>query len=472
MNPSHARASQEDLVGQAPELEPRATGLAAFGRNLLILALVVGLAPLVLRKYSDEALSFLVTVSVALALGGLLMFSALTRRADRLSAEQADRFLNRWSWFAVFAAGLAFYAATIFPPSPYNEQVRQAVAFIHGHIYIDAPSSFLEHAQVGPYSYALHPPAAPILLMPVVAIWGIATNETEFSVVLGAVGIVLAWILLGQFNLSLNARTWLTIFFAAGNVFWYEAVIGTTWALPMVVAVVFTLALLIELFGAARPLWLGIWGGLACLARYDVALAMPVIALLAWRKGRTIGEMLWVIPGFLAVGAIFVGLNEARYQTFFDVGLYHIPNTQITGPNATPAFALQYLPGNLYTVFFMSPHIDGVFPYLHPIFAGQAITLTSPAFVLALRASFKRLAVAAMGLAAVLVSIPSLLCYANGFAQFGTRHYIPAFPFLLAMMAMGMPRKTDQLAKILIVASVALVGFGVWHVHVWGLAGP
>jgi len=77
-----------------------------------------------------------------------------------------------------------------------------------------------------------------------------------------------------------------------------------------------------------------------------------------------------------------------------------------------------------------------------------------------------------MGLAAVLVSIPSLLCYANGFAQFGTRHYLPAFPFLLVMMAIGMPRRTDQLTKILICVSIFLVAFGIWQIHIWGLNGP
>ena len=116
--------------------------------------------------------------------------------------------------------------------------------------------------------------------------------------------------------------------------------------------------------------------------------------------------------------------------------------------------------------------MDQTFPYLHPVFSGQALTLTSPAFVLALRASFKRLEVVAMALAAALISIPSLVCYANGFAQFGTRHYIPAFPFLLVMMAIGMPRRTDQLTRILICVSIFLVGFGVWHIHVWGLGGP
>ena len=34
----------------------------------------------------------------------------------------------------VFLLALVFYAATMFPESPYNEQVRQAYAFLHGHV--------------------------------------------------------------------------------------------------------------------------------------------------------------------------------------------------------------------------------------------------------------------------------------------------------------------------------------------------
>ena len=49
-----------------------------------------------------------------------------------------------------------------------------------------------------------------------------------------------------------------------------------------------------------------------------------------------------------------------------------------------------------------------------------------------------------MLLTALLVSIPSLLCYANGFEQFGTRHYLQVFPFLLVLMAMSM-RRPDRL---------------------------
>ena len=77
-----------------------------------------------------------------------------------------------------------------------------------------------------------------------------------------------------------------------------------------------------------------------------------------------------------------------------------------------------------------------------------------------------------MGLGALLVSIPALFHFTNGFAQFGTRLYLPLLPFLLVMMAIGMRRRTDQLSRILIGTSIFLIVFGVWHIHVWGLNGP
>jgi hypothetical protein len=366
----------------------------------------------------------------------------------------------------VFVLALIFYAATMFPESPYNEQVRQSYAFLHGHLQIDAPG-YLEHAQVGPHSYALHPPLTAILLMPFVAIWGLNTNQTMFAVLIGAVGVMMAWVLLNRLELPTEECVWLTVFFGVGTIFWYYAATGTSWPTPTITSVVFVLGTLAEIFGENRPLWVGIWGALACLARYEAVLTMPVIAFLSWHKGRKISEMLWIAPAFLVAGAFVTWFNEVRYHSLFDQGLKYIPNV-----DHGHWFGIQYVPGNLYTVLFMGPKLDGTFPYFHPSFAGQALIFTSPAFVLALRPSFKRVEVAALGLCALLVSIPFLLVSTNGFAQFGARFYIQTYPFLLAMMAMGMPPKTDQLTKILIVVSVILVAFGVWQVYEWGLAGP
>ena len=314
---------------------------------------------------------------------------------------------------------------------------------------------------MGPYRYALHPPMAPILLMPLALLWGMETPQTAFTIFLGAVDVALAWALLGRFRLDVNARVWWTLFFGLGTCFWYETIKGTTWALPMIAAVLFTLAALIEAFGKARPFWLGWFAALATLTRYDLALCAPSIAGLALLRGRRIREVLWMAPGFLAVGVFFVLFNLARYDSFFDMGI------PIQGPQDQPTFSLQYLPVNLYTIFFIAPGFDGRFPYVHPNGMGQAIPLSSPAFALALRPSFRRPETWLMWAAALLGSLASLLCYATGYEQFGTRHYIQVFPFLLVLLALGAHR-ADQLAKILIGTSIALIAFGVWHIQTWG----
>jgi len=367
--------------------------------------------------------------------------------------------MTRRAPILVFLSFLALYAATAFPASPFNEQLRQAFAFVHGHLSIDAPQSFLEHAQVGNYSYALHPPLPAFLLIPFAALWGMTFNQGIFSVLIGALNAMLVWVLLGR--LKADGRLWLTIFFGAGTIVWYETAIGTTWALPMTTALAFELLTLIELFGEARPLWIGVWGGLAALGRYDLAFVGPAYLLFAWWKGRTVRELCWMAPGFLAAATIYVALNEARYGSPFDIGLWFIPNV-----HPAAVFGFRYLPLNLNTLFFMAPVVNENFPYIHPVVIGQALTLTSPAFVLALRPSFRRFEVWTMALAAALVSIPMLLCYANGMGQFGTRHFISAFPFLLAMMAMG---EVDQLAKILICVSVILIAAGICSIRMWGL---
>ena len=66
--------------------------------------------------------------------------------------------------------------------------------------------------------------------------------------------------------------------------------------------------------------------------------------------------------------------------------------------------------------------------------------------------------------------MPSLFFNNNGGAQFGTRHYIHSFPFLLVLIAEGLPGYVDQLTKILIVASTFLIGLGVLHLRLWGFS--
>src|SRR5208337_4487074 len=286
-------------------------------------------------------------VSAILA-AGALWYSF--RLAD--PAPMTDETLRRdelLSQFAVFVLFLVFYSITAGSDvSPYDAHVRQAFAFIHGHTYIEAPY-YIEHAQVGPYSYQLHPILPAILLMPFVAIWGMSTNQNYFSIIVGALDIALAWRLLGRFRISLNARKWLTLFFGVGTIIWYETINGGSWGVSMVVAILVTLLALDETFDQARPAVVGSFAAAAGLARYDLVFVWPIyLALLLFWRRRTIRELFWFLPGCAVTAVIYVTFNFVRYHSPFDRGvIYYMPKDQQT------LFAFRFFPGNFFTLFFM-----------------------------------------------------------------------------------------------------------------------
>lgn len=364
----------------------------------------------------------------------------------------------------VFVLALAFYSLTYWDRSPYDAHIRQAAAFLHGHVWIDCPD-YIERALFNGHRYALHPPLPALMLVPLVAVG--MTNQNWFAIAIGALDVLLAWRLLGTFECP---RVWLTIFFGAGTIMWYETVNGASWEVSMLVAVMMTLLALNELFSENERPWLvGLWAGLAFLARYDLALAWPMYGFLAWRKNG-LRESAWVVPGFVFALSIYVAFNYARFGTITDVGmtLYNPVDGNKSMTTVPTLFAWRFFPGNFYTLFFMAPRIDAVFPYIHPVGGGQSILTTSPAFLLALRASWKRLDVGLIAAAAIISALPVLFYVGNGMTQFGARHFVDVFPFVLVLMAMGNP-KLDQMGKALIVVSVCLIAVGMYSIRTGGL---
>ena len=129
----------------------------------------------------------------------------------------------------------------------YNHFVWQALAFLDGRAAITWPvpgnAIFqdiypLRDASGNLTGYGLlpFPPLPAIVLLPFVAIWGLATDERAVSVVVGAIDVGLAWWLLGRLPVGRLVRVAVTIFFGFGTVVWYAASLGTTWFFAHVVS--------------------------------------------------------------------------------------------------------------------------------------------------------------------------------------------------------------------------------------------
>lgn len=155
-------------------------------------------------------------------------------------------------FFVVLALGIYIFSDPA-RTGWYNHFVWQADAFIHGRIGIAYPvsegpyiNSYFQDimplpSAPGQPSYGLlpFPPLPAVLLMPFVAVFGMATDAQLFGAVLGAINVGLAWRLTTRLTESRSAAFLATLFFAFGTVHWYAAIISTTWFLAHVVAVTF-----------------------------------------------------------------------------------------------------------------------------------------------------------------------------------------------------------------------------------------
>lgn len=170
---------------------------------------------------------------------------------------------------ALIGAGLiaAALAAYWLPGSVryYNHFVWQALAFLDGRAAITWPVPGNEFFQdvlplrdaagnLTGYGLIPFPPLPAIVLLPFVALWGLATDQRAVSVILGAIDVGLAWWALGRLPIERPVRLAVTIFFGFGTVVWYAAGLGTTWFFAHVVALAPLLVAIGIALGADRSL--------------------------------------------------------------------------------------------------------------------------------------------------------------------------------------------------------------------------
>ncbi len=132
----------------------------------------------------------------------------------------------------------------------YNHFVWQADAFLNGRFLIEYPvnegpftNGYMQDVMPVTSDMGLlpFPPLPALLLMPFVAIFGLATDSQLVGVVIGAINVGLAWRLSARLTRSRAAAALATMFFAFGTVHWYASMLSTTWFLAHVVAITFVL---------------------------------------------------------------------------------------------------------------------------------------------------------------------------------------------------------------------------------------
>jgi hypothetical protein len=372
-------------------------------------------------------------------------------------------------------------AASHFRATPYDQQVRQAYAWLHHRFWIDWPGQYLEALEYNGQHWAQYPPMPALLSLPLVAIYGTHANQTAVAMAACVGAIAVTWLLLVRLGVARTPRLLLTLFFFAGTDMWWCAELGDVWFIAHTVAVMFTMLALYELTGARRGWLVALWAFCAFESRAVLLLAVPLYVFLLWkddlvgqvpgwteRAGTTMRSRLIGFGSVCAVGAgIYAAYNFAKWGVPYDIGYTMYFHQEPWGQPEGSPFRLSFVPYEIFS-FFMQPPVlvewrqQALWPLFRVDPHGVALTFTSPALILAFLAKIPNRLKFALWATVVLIFIPNVTYYLNGWYQFGMRHALDFEPFLLVLMAFAVRAAMPIWGTILIVYS-SLVGFwGVW----------
>jgi len=373
-------------------------------------------------------------------------------------------------WFLIFLfAVLIVY--NIFYHSAFQYFVLLANSFLHGHLYfIDKLFDFNDMAfYQGKYFWPEGPFPA-IILMPFVAIFGLAMRHGYLSLFLTFLNFYLLFRLALKLGIQKKIDAlWLAILYIFGSVYFFVALVDGSWYFAQVVATTLLLLALWEFFSKRRFWLIGILIGLGGLTRgtiYFASLFFVLYIIFDQLKWQEKIKKIFIFSMPIIISCILTFLyNYLRFEDIWEFG----HNLTIFGLNLQNArsfgvFSLKHIPGNLF--FFLFKGLEPVrandisyvlkFPYFKVNPWGLGILFTSPAFIYIFLAKWKERVVKFSWFTVLFIMIPILTFYGSGVSQFGYRYALDFYPFLYLLLIWGIRPKVDSRLKTLIFISIIL----------------
>jgi hypothetical protein len=365
-----------------------------------------------------------------------------------------------------------------------NLSAHQAQAFLQGRLDItgvsplkevsDYPSHLVDLAVFDGHYYVVQSPFASVVLMPFVAVFGIAnTKPMLIAIVLTLLNVYLFIQVLKKINTQERYISWLAVAFFLGTGYWSVLRDSTgSWGFAQIVATTALLLALNEAFGKARGGLVGVSLGMAVLSRQNAIFYLIFLGVVLWQRnhlaGNKINQGIKILGLFAGLG-LWIGfllfLNWMRFGNPFDLGYEHLLNSpEFLGPRAASygLFNLAYVPFNFIYMFIQGFRIQfdpntsfltvmGTDPF------GTSLTFASPFLFIAFWAKWERNLLRAAWVSIGLILGLLLLYFSNGWVQVNSQRYTLDFiPIVILLVALGMQRVDERIWKGAIAYSVIL----------------
>jgi hypothetical protein len=382
---------------------------------------------------------------------------------------------------AIFAITALVYIALLGErvkgPTADNHFVHLAHSFLEGQLGVvgNRPPGDNDWALYKGTWYVSFPPFPALVIMPAVAIWGLATRDALFWALLAGVAPALLFVLLrrlserGDSDRSTRENLLLTALFSFGTVYFFVAVQGAVWFAAQVVASSLLVLYLLAGFDCRRPLLAGLCLGLLWATRPNILLlgwplflvealqahrrpdapplddaSHPLVRAWHWLKGVQLAPVvragLWFALPIALIAGLQLWFNHARFDDPFVFGHEYLQIRWQQRIEEWGLFNFHYLSKNLAVFLASLPWTSDRPPYVTISLHGLALWFTTPNLLWLLWP--KRFDARMVGLALSAFGIALLdLCYQNsGWIQFGYRFALDYMPLLIVLLALGKRR--------------------------------
>lgn len=384
-------------------------------------------------------------------------------------------------FLAIFALSFAVYFLTREDsPTPFNNFVRLADAFLHGRLYLTSDVSWLEIAPFDGKYYIVPPPFPAFLILPVVAVFGLSTNQTLISIFFGSLNVSLAFLAARALSKSRSVQLWTAAMFGFGTIHWWVATTGGVWTFSHTVSATLLFAAILLTLYKSRPFFTGAALGASYWTRLPTILSLPFfVAMYAdewYRRGGdpslykrvNLRPLIWLGAGTGIFILLNTGYNMLRFNTPFDISYYLIPGILDEPWFQKGIFDFTYIPRNLKVIFGGFPKFIDGFPYVTPSWSGMAIWITTPAFIYALFAGIRNKLAIGCWLSILLVATANFCHGTWGFSQFGYRFAMDFYPFLFLLTVRGIGNDIRWHHKVLISIGILVNLWGVLWINKFG----
>jgi hypothetical protein len=352
------------------------------------------------------------------------------------------------------------------PVAPYQQFVYLAQSFMDGHLYLPAiPEGWRDTSYYLGHHYWAEGPLPAILLMPFVALFGMAVRQGYLLLIFNILDLFLLYRIARRITQNHVSSLWLSIAYLFGTSYLFIALVPWSWFFAQAVATSFLLLGLHEYFYARRWGLIGLYTALCVATRIDIILAGVFFGFFIIRgdekKSQKIKNLAWFSVPVVVSVFLLMAYNFMRFGNIFETGYGSVLLYNEQAANrGYGLWTLVHIPANLYYFFFKGP--SGVFvpgtkvltyPYLRTDGWGMSIIFTSPILLWILKTPWRNKVVPLSLLTSLSMFAVISGYYGIGFYQYGYRYALDFYPFLFVALAYAVEKEFTLSMKIIMMSS-------------------